>query len=68
MSRRRPDFQPIDAGDIEVYDPRCRSRILLTRVEMQRDARRMWLYVEGVCKTCDRYVRLRMINSGLEEV
>ena len=53
--------EPFDEGDLDVYHPICRTRILITRMETRRgrENRQPTLYVEGICQTCDCYVYLQ---------
>lgn len=55
----------LDAGDIEIYHPRCRTKIVITTLELRRTAKNPYLYVEGICEKCDRYVRLELHEGGL---
>jgi hypothetical protein len=67
-SVRAFDATPITAGDIEVFHPECRTRILIIELAVRRRKDGVsFLYVEGICKRCDRYVRLQMVDSELSE-
>lgn len=56
----------LDAGDIEVYHPSCRTKIIITTLELRRTKDNdQFLFVEGICEKCDRYVRLALRESGL---
>ena len=54
----------IDAGDLDVFHPLCRTKILITEFEIQY-GRIPSLHIEGICPTCDCYVHLKMKRSGL---
>ena len=46
-------------GELEVYHPRCRTRVLLLEIEVRRSTERPYLAVEGICQRCGCYVHLR---------
>lgn len=55
----------LDAGDIELYHPRCRTKIVITTLELRRNVNKPYLFAEGICEKCDRYVRLELHEGGL---
>lgn len=66
-SVRAFDAAPITAGEIEVFHPDCRTRVLITELAVRRRKDGVsFLYVEGVCPRCDRYVRMQMVDSGID--
>lgn len=70
MGRHRKDgvVVPIDEGDIEVFHPVCRSRIVILTIRLCRVGSgngELQLYVTGICKRCDRYVYLSLKHSSL---
>ena len=57
----------LDEGDLEVFHPVCRNRVLILDLELRR-ARKgsdgCTLFVRAICKTCDKYVYLRLGADG----
>lgn len=53
--------EPIGLGDLDVYHPVCRTRILITSVAYSPNG----LTFEGICYGCDRYVSLIADPGGL---
>ena len=61
-------IEPIDEGDLEVFHPVCRSKVLILDVEMRRGRKHgtsiCTMFVRAICKTCDKYVYLRLGADG----
>jgi hypothetical protein len=54
---RTPDRKEVvGLGELEVFHPACRTRILITDLFRGQET----LTFEGICATCDTYVRLEL--------
>ena len=57
----------IDEGDIEIYHPACRSKVLIVSLSVARKQDgATQLYCEGICPTCNTYVYLALRNEHLQ--
>jgi hypothetical protein len=52
----------LSRADMAVVHPACHQRVLITQVRIRerQGGKPAYLLIEGVCFTCDRYVRLEV--------
>lgn len=49
---------------MEFYHPECCRKILITDMRFRRNPNQTYhLYIEGICRACDKYVQL-MVQPG----
>lgn len=54
----------LDEGDIELYHPVCRTRVLIVDLSITRSGdKNVKLQAEGICPTCNKYVYLGFTNG-----
>lgn len=64
MGRHHRRMQWLDEGDIELYHPDCRTRVLIIDLTLTRTGdKNVKLQAECICPTCKKYVYLAFTNG-----